>query len=203
MYSVAHQPRWAFYHYYLWAANFFQWGKKKEQSVSIQNKVITSKMFQMKYCFLLLFSCIGFFSFSQDSLTITGKLTGLGESKLYLSFANNEGKNESYTSTSINDAFSFKVKKQSLPVVARLALPVKRDSSQKALTPSVQLTLFVYQSDVEIRGRADDLLAATLKGGENNNLKILTGSEKPGSEKRQIISYNCLPYFVKQCNETK
>jgi hypothetical protein len=39
------------------------------------------------------------------------------------------------------------------------------------------------------------------KGGENNNLKIMTSSEKPGSAKRQIFSYNSIPYFVEKCIE--
>lgn len=39
------------------------------------------------------------------------------------------------------------------------------------------------------------------KGGENNHLKILTSSEKPGSLKKQIFSYNSPPYFVKNCSE--
>ncbi len=39
------------------------------------------------------------------------------------------------------------------------------------------------------------------KGGENNNLKILTGSGSPGSSKTQIISYNSFPYFIENCSD--
>jgi hypothetical protein len=34
----------------------------------------------------------------------------------------------------------------------------------------------------------------------NNYVKIRTSSEKPGSPKKQINSYNSLPYFVENCN---
>ena len=41
------------------------------------------------------------------------------------------------------------------------------------------------------------------KGGENENLRILTSSEKPGSSSRRIFSYNSLPYFVEKCSLRK
>lgn len=47
----------------------------------------------------------------------------------------------------------------------------------------------------------DIFFAYYSKGGENNNLKIMTSSEKPGSGKRQIFSYNSIPYFVEKCVE--
>lgn len=38
------------------------------------------------------------------------------------------------------------------------------------------------------------------KGGENNSLKFLTGTQIPGSSNRQIISYNSFPYFIQNCS---
>jgi thiol-disulfide isomerase/thioredoxin len=122
----------------------------------------------MKYCFCFLFICFHFFSFSQDSLTIKGKLKGAGSSKLYVSFANNEGKNESFTVTAVNDVFQLKIKQQPLPVVARLSLPTKRDSSQRIYQPPAQLALFIHQSDIEINGTAEELFMASVKGGNEN-----------------------------------
>jgi NhaP-type Na+/H+ and K+/H+ antiporter len=37
------------------------------------------------------------------------------------------------------------------------------------------------------------------KGGENNNLKIITSSVRPGTESKQIFSYNALPYYMEKC----
>jgi len=42
-----------------------------------------------------------------------------------------------------------------------------------------------------------------IKGGENNNLKILTSPESPGNSKKHIFSYNSLPYFMEYCNISK
>jgi thiol-disulfide isomerase/thioredoxin len=123
----------------------------------------------MKYWFCFLFFGLSFFSFSQDSLTIHGKLKDIGNSKMYFSLTNNEGKNENYTATAVNDVFWLRVKKQRLPVVARLGLPIKRDTSMKMYAPPMQLTFFVHQSDIEINGRANELFIAAVKGGKEND----------------------------------
>lgn len=43
----------------------------------------------------------------------------------------------------------------------------------------------------------------SIKGGENNQQKILTGSGKPNNSTRKINSYNSYPYVVEICKPLK
>ncbi len=127
----------------------------------------------MKFIFSLLFLCIYFFSYGQDSLFVKGKLSGQGNLGVSLSFTNNEGTKEFYQAQAQNDAFELKISKQSLPVVVRLNSALERSLSKTVdginyRNPAPALDFFISQSDIKILGSAADLHLAHVKGGREN-----------------------------------
>lgn len=127
----------------------------------------------MKYILSLFLSCIYFFCSGQDSLLVKGKLTGQGNFNVSVSFTNNEGKSESYQAQARNNTFEFKVKKQSLPVVARFNTSLNRGLSGiidgiSYGNPAPVLYFFISQSDIKISGSAPDVHIAQVTGGMEN-----------------------------------
>jgi thiol-disulfide isomerase/thioredoxin len=131
----------------------------------------------MRFYFLVAF-CFSSFSIiaqSTDSLVVSGTLNGQGNEKIGLSFTDEAGKKHSYAATAVNDQFRITVKKQTVPVVARIS---SAKSQQLSRTeggtnygmPAPMLELFVATDNISISGAAGDLQFATVKGGKENDL---------------------------------
>ncbi len=127
----------------------------------------------------LLFSIVMLFllpkTYAQtDSITIIGKLKGLGDKGVWISFADNDGKNKSYKATAANDDFSFKVPKLKSPAIARFDIGISRSLSatidgKTVGNPAPALDLFVYDKNIRIDGDALLVQLATVNGDNENN----------------------------------
>lgn len=136
---------------------------------------IKLKMKIMNKLLLVLFCGISFYSSGQsDSLIIKGELKGLDSGKVYMSLRGENGKNVNYSTSAKKGKFSFKVKKQTEPVAVRFS-----SSKNKGLTkvvdgrnignPPTLLDIFVFNTNIEIKGIADEIHLAEVKGGRENN----------------------------------
>lgn len=133
-----------------------------------------NKYYEMKYYLSFIFFLISSLAYSQDSLVVKGNLKGQGDLNVILTFKNNEGKTENYKATAKNDAFEFKVKKQSLPVVVTFGTALKRDlfrtdGNNNYGSPAPKLYFFLRGSDVLISGTAEDIHLADVKAGKEND----------------------------------
>ncbi len=109
-----------------------------------------------------------------DSITISGKLKGLGDKGVWISFADNDGKNKSYKASATNDDFSFKVPKLKSPAIARFDISISRSLSatidgKTVGNPAPVLDLFVYNKDIRILGEALLVQLAMVTGDDENN----------------------------------
>lgn len=110
-----------------------------------------------------------------DSITISGKLKGLENRGVYISFADDEGKTKSYKTTAINDNFSFKVPRLKNPATARFDVSIDRALSaslngSRVANPAPILDLFVYNKDIKINGEALLVQLAMVTGDDENNI---------------------------------
>ncbi|MCY1516666.1 Thiol-disulfide oxidoreductase ResA [compost metagenome] len=110
-----------------------------------------------------------------DSITISGKLSGLADKNVWIAFANSEGKTKSFRSAAQNDHFSFKVPKQEIPAVARFDVSLNRsltgiENGNRVGSPAPVLNLFVYDKDITINGDAMLVQLAEVKGDQENNI---------------------------------
>lgn len=131
----------------------------------------------MKYWFLFLaFSVVSKVNAqSTDSLVVSGRLKGQGNEKIGLSFTDETGKRHSYATTAVNDQFRITVKKQTVPVVARISSAKSQQFSRTEGgtnygMPAPMLELFVATENIVVNGTADDLQFATVKGGKENDV---------------------------------
>lgn len=156
--------------------------------------------------FSLLF--ISTFCFAQsDSLTIRGNLKGQGDRKLSLGFIDASGKGAMYSTTASNDHFSFKVKKQELPVAVRFNTALERGLNKKENgvnygNPAPALEFFIYKDDIEITGVAEDIHVAKVKGGkENNDFASYHKAADPLAKK--IWDLNKISFFLDKTDTAK
>lgn len=110
-----------------------------------------------------------------DSITISGSLKGLGERGVYISFADHEGKSKSYKTSALNDNFSFKVPKLTIPAMARFNVGFNRSltatvEGRTFSNPAPALDLFVYNKDIKISGDALLVQLAMVTGDDENNI---------------------------------
>lgn len=129
---------------------------------------------------MMLFSIVMLFVLSKsygqtDSITISGKLKGLGNKGVWIAFVDEAGKNKSYRSTATNDEFSFKVPKLESPANARFDVSINRSLSATVNgstvgNPSPALDLFVYNKDIQISGEALFAQFAMVTGDDENNI---------------------------------
>ncbi len=127
----------------------------------------------------LLFSIVMLFllpkTYAQtDSITISGKLKGLGDKGVWISFTDNDSKSKSYKATATNDDFFFKVPKLKSPAIARFDVSINRSLSatidgKTVGNPAPALDLFVYNKDIRIDGNALLVQLATVNGDNENN----------------------------------
>jgi thiol-disulfide isomerase/thioredoxin len=109
-----------------------------------------------------------------DSLNVKGKIKGLGNNKVFLSFPGENGKPAFYRADALNDEFDFRVPRLGQPVAARFTT-----NAVKELTKTVNgttfgnqlpsLDLFVSNSDIVIRGEVKNLHTCTVMGGKEND----------------------------------
>jgi thiol-disulfide isomerase/thioredoxin len=109
-----------------------------------------------------------------DSICINGKLKGLANRAVYISFADDEGKTKSYKANALNDDFSFNVPKLKSPTMARFNVAINRSLSAtvdgKTIgNPAPALDLFVYNKDILINGDALLVQLAMVIGDDENN----------------------------------
>ncbi len=124
--------------------------------------------------FLFLFTLNEQTVFSQDSIIISGKLKGLNNEKVYISFQNEEGKNVSFSATAKNDVFSMKVPTHSIPMPARFDVSLQRGLNAKVGestvgSPAPPLSIFVFNKNIRITGDAMLVQFAAVKGDVENN----------------------------------
>ncbi len=128
----------------------------------------------MKYFLSLLFCSMGIMASGQkDSITISGELTG-GDSTVSIGFMNTEGKNV-WANTRIKQGrFSITVKAQPEAVAARFNSSAnkslsKDENGHSVSNPAPALDIFVYQSDINIKGSAPEIHLAVISGGKEND----------------------------------
>lgn len=147
----------------------------------------------MNYRFLFFLLCIALQLNAQtnDSLVVSGILKGQGNENMRLSFADETGKQQNYSATAVNDQFSFKVKKQTQPVVARFSsarsMLLSRSADGKNYSsPAPVLELFVADADININGSLEELPLATVTGGKENNEFMLYRKAVQQWERRRL-----------------
>lgn len=130
----------------------------------------------MRFYFLLLIVCTALQLHAQtnDSLVLSGILKGQGSEKIVLSVSDETGKPQYYSAKAENDRFSFKVKKQAQPVVARFSSSRSQQSSRSVDgkptgNPAPTLEFFVTTADIKIEGSVEELFVATVTGGKEND----------------------------------
>lgn len=127
----------------------------------------------------LLFSIVTLFFLPKiyaqtDSITISGKLKGLGDKGVWISFPDNDGKHKNYKATATNDNFSFKVPRLANPAIARFDISINRSLSatidgKTVGNPAPALDLFVYDKNIRIDGDALLVQLAMVTGDDENN----------------------------------
>jgi len=130
--------------------------------------------------FILLFSSIMLSFCSKiyaqtDSITVSGKLNGLGNQTVSVSFTDFSGQVKNYRAVARNDHFSFRAPLQETPVIARFNASIDRSISgtnngQRYSNPAPALDLFMYNRDIHIEGDALLLQFASVTGDEENNM---------------------------------
>lgn len=131
---------------------------------------------------------------SADSLVISGVLKGQGNEKLSLSFTDESGKQQLYSTIAASDHFRFKVKKQTAPAPARLGSAVNRrplgaNGAPSDGGPVPFLELFVAKDDITINGSVTDFRFAVVSGGKENNdfALYLKAAEKLERKKWELL----------------
>ncbi len=109
-----------------------------------------------------------------DSLTVTGELSGQDNQKVSMSLMDDNGKPVYYSATAEKNKFSFKVKKTTQPTVARFNSSMnkglsKMENGKNVANPALALDLFIFQSDIKIKGTAETIYLASVKGGKEND----------------------------------
>ncbi|SDC92009.1 redoxin family protein [Pedobacter soli] len=121
---------------------------------------------------LLIATLLHFFlpkAYSQnDSIQISGRLKGLGNKSVWISFADDAGLSRSYKANANNDAFTLKVPRLQNPAIARFDVSISRTSTRNS-NPAPKLDLFVFDRDISIKGDALLVQFADVNGDEENN----------------------------------
>ncbi|MDQ8005177.1 MAG: TlpA disulfide reductase family protein [Pedobacter sp.] len=128
-----------------------------------------------KWCIVTALSFIsGYAIAQQDSIQISGTLKDLNNHVVYISFKDENGANKYFRTTAKGNNFSLTVPKQTIPVIARLDISLRRDLSAKVGkqsigSPAPSLNLFVYNKPISVNGDALLVQFASIKGDEENN----------------------------------
>ncbi|MGM9476553.1 TlpA family protein disulfide reductase [Pedobacter sp. GSP4] len=110
-----------------------------------------------------------------DSIQISGRLKGLGNKSVWISFADNAGLSRSYKANAHSDVFLLKVPRLQTPAIARFDVSISRSLSATAngttvSNPAPVLDLFVFNKDIQIAGDALLVQFAKVSGDEENNV---------------------------------
>lgn len=141
--------------------------------------------------FIILFN--PFVSYGQNEISISGKIAGQGNKTITLSFINSEGIPENHNVKANKDRFTFTIKKQKLPVQARISSQAVLSQSKTINginygNPAPNLDLIIYKSNLTVKGTTKYLELSEVKGDKENNeltdVKKLT--EKQGKRLKDI-----------------
>jgi thiol-disulfide isomerase/thioredoxin len=128
-----------------------------------------------------------------DSIQISGRLKGLGNKSVWISFADDAGVSRSYRANANNDAFSLKVPRLQKPAIARFDVSISRGLNAtkdgKAVSnPAPVLDLFVFDKSIQIIGDALLVQFAKVTGDEENNtLELYKQQVKKGEMRNYEI----------------
>lgn len=128
-----------------------------------------------------------------DSIQISGRLKGLGNKSVWISFADDTGVSRSYRANANNDAFSLKVPRLQKPAIARFDVSISRgltatNKSQTVSNPAPVLDLFVFDKSIQITGDAVLVQFAKVTGDEENNtLELYKQKVKKGEMRNYEI----------------
>jgi len=103
-----------------------------------------------------------------DSIQISGRLKGLGNKSVWISFTDDAGLSRSYKANANNDAFALKVPRLPNPAIARFDVSISRTGTKNS-NPAPKLDLFVFDRDISINGNALLVQFADVNGDEENN----------------------------------
>jgi thiol-disulfide isomerase/thioredoxin len=108
---------------------------------------------------------------SNDSLTISGKLKGLGNGKVIMTIVNSTFRLEAEGKS---DVFTLRVPNQSEPMIARLTTSetkglVKGEAGNQFSNPAPQLLFVLYKSDLVVSGAAENVVWAMVNGDKEND----------------------------------
>lgn len=159
--------------------------RRNHEYIQVSNNII-SNIFMTKYmfkysflviCLLIVFSCANSKSYNQD-ITQPYRLIKIEKLINY-------------------KLLSFATKNDTVLVVAKNGI-TENCVKENLVNISLQGNNKIYK----LNDNGEEIIFTYYTpGGENNSLKIMTSTEKPGSTKRQIFSYNSIPYFVEKCVE--
>ncbi|MBB6237621.1 thiol-disulfide isomerase/thioredoxin [Pedobacter sp. AK013] len=110
-----------------------------------------------------------------DSIQISGRLKGLGNKSVWISFADDAGVSRSYRANASNDAFSLKVPRLQRPAIARFDVSISRglnatNDNKTVSNPAPVLDLFVFDKSIQITGDALLVQFAKVSGDEENHV---------------------------------
>lgn len=110
-----------------------------------------------------------------DSIQISGRLKGLGNKSVWISFADNAGLSRSYKANAHSDVFLLKVPRLQTPAIARFDVSISRSLTATAngttvSNPAPVLDLFVFNKNIQIEGDALLVQFAKVSGDEENNV---------------------------------
>ena len=124
-----------------------------------------------------------------DSIQISGRLKGLGNKSVWISFADDAGVSRSYRANANNDAFSLKVPRLQKPAIARFDVSISRglnatNDGKTVSNPAPVLDLFVFDKSIQIIGDAVLVHFAKVTGDEENNILELYKQQVKKGEMR-------------------
>jgi len=140
-----------------------------------------------------------------DSITISGRLTGLANNGVWIAFAGTDGKTRHTKATARDDYFSFKVPKQEIPVVARFDISINRsltgiENGNRVGNPAPVLNMFVSDKNITINGEAMLVQIAEVKGDTENNL-FNTYKEQVRADERKSYETEVALFNAKYHNQ--
>lgn len=124
-----------------------------------------------------------------DSIQISGRLKGLGNKSVWISFADDAGVSRNYRTNASNDAFSFKVPRLQKPAIARFDVSISRgltatNDGKRVSNPAPVLDLFIFDKSIQIIGDAMLVQFAKVSGDEENNTLDLYKQQVKNGEMR-------------------
>ncbi len=125
-----------------------------------------------------------------DSIRLYGRLDGLGNSKIWISYTDVNGKSRHVGAEGKADQFSLHLPSEQVPVTARLMVSWPKDPLAKSSMPRPPLNFFIWNKDLRVEGDANLLSVAKVTGDTENNAyaTLIQHTAKEEARYQQLLS---------------